>query len=339
MPDIDLKKIQPNRLNPRLEFTKAGLDELADSIKQVGLLEPIVVRPRGDDRYEVVVGERRYRASQQAGLNVIPVVVRNYTDDEVIKLNLIENIHREDLSHIEKGNCAIELLRKFPNKFSTKEQLATVIGVSNQTVHAWIQAAQIVPKPIQTMIAPAEPTSGRIPKGKISGDMAVTIARQVKDEERQVELAQELTRRGIPKPQARKVISEVARQPKKSVQEIFQRTVEEAPVLLPFSKKHADDILIGHKTQTSRKGIYPNIKSGRIVRAAITHFADLEILDVNRKKLGDFNENDAQREGGYTLEQFKDVWKKLHGAWNPNEIVSVIRFRLVRAIGELNDTG
>jgi ParB/RepB/Spo0J family partition protein len=305
----------------------------------VGILEPIIVRPTDNDLYEVVVGERRYRAAQQAGLNVIPVVVKTYTDEEVIELNVIENIHREDLSHIEKGNCAIELLRKFPNKFSTKEQLANILGVSNQAVHAWIQAAQLVPKPIQTMIAPADPTSGRIPKGKISGDMAVTIARQVKDEGRQVELAQELTRRGIPKPQARKVISEVARQPKKSVQEIFQRTVEEAPVLLPFSKKHADDILIGHKTQTSRKGIYPNIKSGRIVRAAITHFADLEILDVNRKKLGDFDENDAQREGGYTLEQFKDVWKKLHGAWNPNEIVSVIRFRLVRAIGELNDTG
>jgi ParB family chromosome partitioning protein len=339
VPDIELRKIQPNRLNPRLEFTKAGLDELSDSIRQVGILEPIIVRPAGNDLYEVVVGERRYRAAQQAGLNMVPVIVRNYTDDEVIELNLIENIHREDLSHIEKGNCAVELLRKFPDKFSTKEQLATIVGVSNQTVHAWIQAAQVVPKPIQTMIAPAEPTSGRIPKGKISGDMAVTIARQVKDEERQVELAQELTRRGIPKPQARKVISEVARQPQKSVQEIFQRTVEEAPILLPFSKKHADDILIGRKTQTSRKGIYPNIKSGRIVRAAITHFADLEILEVNRKKLSDFDENDAQREGGYTLEQFKDVWKKLHGAWNPNETVSTIRFRLVRAVGELNDTG
>lgn len=339
MPNIELRKIQPNRLNPRLEFTKAGLDELSDSIRQVGILEPIIVRPKDNDLYEVVVGERRYRAAQQAGLNVIPVIVKTYTDEEVIELNLIENIHREDLSHIEKGNCAIELLRKFPNKFSTKGQLASILGVSNQAVHAWIQAAQVVPKPIQTMIAPAEPTSGRIPKGKISGDMAVTIARQVKDEERQVELAQELTRRGIPKPQARKVISEVARQPNKSVQEIFQRTVEEAPILLPFSKKHADGILIGRKTQTSRKGIYPNIKSGRIVRAAITHFADLEILDVNRKKLSDFDENDAQREGGYTLEQFKDVWKKLHGAWNPNEMVSVIRFRLVRAIGELNDTG
>ena len=339
MPDVALKKIQPNRLNPRLEFTKAGLDELADSIRQVGLLEPIIVRPVGNDSYEVVVGERRYRAAQQAGLSVVPAIVRQYTDDEVIELNLIENTHREDLSHVEKGNCAIELMRRFPNKFPSKVELAKRLGVNDSAVNQWIQAAQVVPKAIQTMIAPAEPTSGRIPKGKISGDMAVTIARQVKDGKRQIELAQEITRRGIPKPQARKVISEVARQPQRPVQEIFQRMVDEAPVLLPFSKKHADDILVGRKTQTSRKGVYPNIKPGRIVRAAITHFADLEIVDVHRKKLGDFDESDAQREGGYTLDQFKQVWKGLHGGWNPNEVVSIIRFRLVRAVGESNETG
>jgi len=339
VPDMELKKIQPNRLNPRLEFTKTGLDELSDSIRQVGVLEPIIVRPVGKDLYEVVVGERRYRAAHQAGLATVPTIVQQYTDDEVIQLNLIENTHREDLSHVEKGNCAIELMQRFPDRFPSKVELAQRLGVDDSAVNLWIQAAQIVPRAVQRMIAPAEPTSGRIPKGKISGDMAVTIARQVKGEERQTELAQELTRRGIPKPQARKVISEVARQPERPVQEIFQRTVEEAPVLLPFSKKHADDILIGHKTQTSRRGMYPNIKPGRIVRAAITHFADLEILNVNRKKLGGFDENDAQREGGYTLEQFKEVWKKLHGEWNPNETVSVVSFRLVRAVGGPNDMG
>ncbi len=270
MPDVELKKIQPNRLNPRLEFTKAGLDGLSDSIRQVGLLEPIIVRPY-EGEYQVVVGERRYRAAQQAGLDTVPVIIRDYSDDEVIKLNLIENVHREDLGHVEKGNCCVQLLQRFPDKFPTKIKLAETLGVQPQVVTDWIQAARVVPKAVQVMIAPAEPTSGRIPKGKISGDMAVTIARQVKDKERQTELAQELTRRGIPKPQARKVISAVARQPERPVQEIFLRIVDEAPVLLPFSKKHADDVLIGRKTQTSRKGLYPNIKPGKTVRAAITH--------------------------------------------------------------------
>ncbi len=74
MPDIELKKIQPNRLTPRLEFSKAGLDELSDSIRQVGILEPIIVRPSSNESYEIVIGERRYRAAQQVGLDKIPAI-------------------------------------------------------------------------------------------------------------------------------------------------------------------------------------------------------------------------------------------------------------------------
>lgn len=331
MPDIELKKIKPNRLNPRLEFSKAGLDELSDSIKQVGLLEPLILRPR-DDGYEVVVGERRYRAAQQAGLDTVSAIVRDYTDAEVIELNLIENVHREDLTHVEKGNCCVELLRRFPDKFPSQRQLAHRLGVDNSAVAAWVQAAEVVPKAVQEMIAPAEPTSGKIPKGRISGDMAVRIARGVKDEKKQVELAQQIARRGVTKPMARQIITRVAREPQKPVAQVFKETVEEAPIMLPFSKVHADAIVSGVKTQTSRKGVDPKIRPGKVVRAAVTHFADLEIVGVHRKRLGDFNDEDAKREGGYTLEEFKEVWKGLHEEWNPNESVYVIQFRVSRVV-------
>ena len=86
MPDIELTKIKPNRLNPRTEFSKLGLDELSDSMKMVGVLEPVIVREVGDDSYEIVVGERRYRAAQQAGLEVLPVVVKDYNDEEVLEI-------------------------------------------------------------------------------------------------------------------------------------------------------------------------------------------------------------------------------------------------------------
>ena len=99
---LGVRKIQPNRLNPRLEFGKKGLDELSDSIKEKNLLQPIVVRPKGS-RYEVVVGERRYRASQGAGLSEIPAVIHEYSDEEVIELNLVENIQRSDQSAVEKA--------------------------------------------------------------------------------------------------------------------------------------------------------------------------------------------------------------------------------------------
>lgn len=331
MPEIELKKIQPNRLNPRLEFGKVGLDELADSMKQVGMVEPLLVRPRGDG-YEVVVGERRYRAAHQAGLDKVPVIIRDYTDDEVMELNLIENIQREDLSDVEKGNVVKILMERFPEKYPTQDALAHKLGVDPSRISQVLSTVEKVPIEVQKMIAPAEPTTGKIPKGKISGDMAVTIARRIKDEKTQVELAKEISRRGVTKPMARKIITRIAREPKKPVREIFKETVTEAPAFLPFSRAHADSILKGQKTQTSRKGIDPKIKSGAVVRAAITHFADLEVTNVTRKKLRDFDEGDAEREGGYTLEEFKRVWRNLHGEWNPDETVYVIQFRLTRVV-------
>lgn len=331
MPEIELKKIQPNRLNPRLEFSKAGLDELSDSIKQVGLLEPLILRPR-DEGYEVVVGERRYRAAQQAGMETVSAIVRDYSDDEVIEVNLIENIHREDLTHVEKGSCCVQLLRRFPDKFPSQRELARRLGVDHSAVGAWVQASDLVPKAVQQMIAPAEPTSGKIPKGRISGDMAVSIARGVKDEKKQVQLADEIAQRGVTKPMARKIITRVAREPQKPVAQIFREAIEDAPILLPFSKVHADAIVSGVKTQTSRKGVDPKIRPGKVVRAAVSHFADLEIVGVHRKRLGDFNDEDARREGGYTLDEFKQVWRGLHEEWNPNETVSVILFRLAGVV-------
>jgi len=124
--EIELSKIHPNRLNPRLEINIERLNELADSIKQVGLLEPILVRPL-DDEYEVVVGERRYRASQQAGLQKVPAIIHNFTDEQVIELNLIENIQREDLSAVEKGNT---LQKKLLERKSAFLQTPLTIGLN-----------------------------------------------------------------------------------------------------------------------------------------------------------------------------------------------------------------
>ncbi|MCK4933787.1 ParB/RepB/Spo0J family partition protein, partial [Candidatus Bathyarchaeota archaeon] len=112
---LELDRIKPNRLNPRFDINIEKLNELADSIRQVGLLEPIIVRPIGDE-FEVVVGERRYRASQQVGLLQVPAIVRNIADEQVIELNLIENVQREDLNAVEKGNCCRQLLEKYPQK-------------------------------------------------------------------------------------------------------------------------------------------------------------------------------------------------------------------------------
>ena len=128
MPELELKRIQPNKLNPRLRFSKSGLDDLAASIKQYGILEPIIVRPV-NSHFEVVVGERRYRAAQQAGLDEVPVIVREYNDDEVMEINLVENVQREDLSAVEKAKLCQELRQRYPDKYVGWDIIANRIGV------------------------------------------------------------------------------------------------------------------------------------------------------------------------------------------------------------------
>lgn len=336
MPDIVLKKIQPNRLNPRLEFSKAGLDELADSIRQVGLLEPIIVRPK-DAQYEVVIGERRYRAAQQAGLDKVPVIIRDYTDDKVMEVNLIENIQREDLSAVEKAKICRQLMGKFPDKYPSQEKVGERIGVRQSVIAEWMSTLNL-PEEIQRRVAPGT-IQQKMPEGKISYKTAATIARAIKEPAKQKELADELAKRHMPRRAAQAVIRGIAKEPEKPVEQVFREVVLEAPIFLPFSKVHADAILKDVKTQTSRKAKDPRLQLGTTVRAQVTHFADLEITDVYRKKLGNFDDEDARREGGYTLDEFKEVWKALHGEWNPNESVYVIRFRLGRVVGESSDSG
>jgi len=325
MPDIELKKIQPNRLNPRLEFLKVALDELADSIRQVGLLEPIIVRPIDTDRYEVVVGERRYRAAQQAGLDKVPAIIADYTDEQVMEINLVENIQREDLTAVEKGKICRELLTKFPDRYKNGADIARKLGVGETSVRDWLYTTEMPPD-VQRRIAPETERRG-VPAGKVDYRTVVQISHTVKEPEKLTRIVEHIAERHIPRRITSQVTKQIKREPNKPVEEIFREVVEKAPIFLPFSKVHAEAIVKGDKTQTSRKNKDPRLKPGVNVRAQVTHYADLEITDVSRKRLGDFDEEDARREGGYTLEEFKEVWRKLHGEWNPNEYVYVIQFK------------
>lgn len=322
--EIELKKLRPNRLNPRLEFRKEALDELADSIENKGLVEPLVVRPV-EDGYEVVVGERRYRASQQAKLDKVPALVKKYSDDQVIELNLIENIQREDLTAVEKGNSAKQLLEKFPERYANYEALGKAIGIGGGTISNWLTLVEDMSPTVQRMVAPETP-SRAIPKGRMDWRTASQLAHRVKEKSKQVEIAKTLVQRNIRGTAARKVIQEAARNPNKSVEEVVKKVMQ-APASIPFMPVHVQPIRDGVKTQTSRKGMDPRIKVGARIEA-YTKFAELRVVDVSRKKLGDFTEEDAQNEGGYTLDEFRNAWKKLHGSWNPNESVNVIKFKV-----------
>jgi len=329
--EVELKKVKFSGLNPRTVPDPQKLAELAQSIKEVGLIQPVLLRRKGEV-YEVVVGERRVKASQEAGLRKVPAIIRDVRDDQALEMMLIENIQREDLSDVEKGSLVTVLREKFPKKYPSYEEIAFKVGVTRRTVEKWAETMKEVPKEMHKLIAPAEPTTGKIPKGKISAEAARIITRKVKQPEKAVRLAKEVARRGVPRQVLTKVVKKVSLEPEKPVREVFKEVVEEAPVVLPFSHDHYHAVLKGIKTQTSRKAIDPKIKKGSIVHASVTYFADLEVTDAYKKKLGDFDEEDTMREGGYDLEGFKKVWIALHDEWNPNETVNVIRFKLVKTV-------
>ena len=328
--EIDIRQIRPNRLNPRLEVNIERLNELAASIREVGLLEPIIVRPLNGE-FEVVLGERRYRASQQAGLEKVPAVVREYADDEVVQLNLIENVQREELSAIEKGKVCKYLLEECPVKYPSQRAIAEKIGVSPEAVSTWLRTAEVVPEEAQNYIAPST-ISGEVPEGKIDYQTAVRVGRSIQDTERRVEVIKKLAEKRLPVKDRSQVIERVLLEPEKSVDEVFEE-VAESPCTIHFATEDKKSIVDGTKTQISMTEVPdPRVKIGALVHAAIwePHIADLHITSVERKKLRYFNEEDAKKEGGCTLTQFKKKWKETNGQWDDDQLVYIIRFEKVK---------
>jgi ParB family chromosome partitioning protein len=327
--EIELKQIRPSRLNPRLEINIGRLNELAASIREVGLLEPIIVRPV-DDEYEVVVGERRYRASQQAGLEKVPAIIREYSDDQVVQLNLIENVQREDLNAIEKGKVCKYLLENCPEKYPSQSSIADKIGVSSNAISLWLKSVEVVPQEAQKYVAPSA-ISGQIPAGKIDYLTAVKVGRAVEEPEKKIEIIKKLAEKRLPAKERAEVIKKMAEQPEKSIEAAIEE-VAETPLEMHFAAEDKEALLKGTKTQTARTDLPdPKIKAGSIAYATILEprIADLRITEVERKKLRYFDQKDAEREGGFTLDQFKRRWKRTHGEWDDNQLVYVIHFEKV----------
>ena len=129
--ELDINDIEPNRDQPRREFDEVALNELADSIALHGLLQPIVVRPMSNLRYQIVAGERRWRASRIAGLTRVPVVLREMSDRECMELAMIENLQREDLNPVEEALGYRQLIDTYG---LTQDEVATAVGKSRPAV-------------------------------------------------------------------------------------------------------------------------------------------------------------------------------------------------------------
>lgn len=166
---IDL--LRGGKFNPRKDFADAELQELADSIKAKGLVQPIIVRPHPEDQqaFEIVAGERRWRAAQRAGVHIVPVIVRDLNDKEVLELAIIENVQRADLNAIEEAGGYRDLIERFEY---SQEQVADIIGKSRSHVANTLRLLKL-PQSVQ----------GYVQQGKLSAGHARALVGRADAEE------------------------------------------------------------------------------------------------------------------------------------------------------------
>ncbi len=154
--ELDVTKIEPNPDQPRAKFDAAALDALAGSIGSVGLLQPLIVRPLADGRYELVAGERRWRAAQKAGIDRVPAVIRSSPEDERLQAALIENMVREDLNPVEEARACAALVDDLG---ISKEELARRVGRSRAAISNLIRLLDL-PDTVLSLLERGELTEG-----------------------------------------------------------------------------------------------------------------------------------------------------------------------------------
>ncbi len=167
---LALDALQPGRYQPRTRMDETALEELAASVRQHGVMQPILVRPIGAGRFEIIAGERRFRAARAAGLAEVPVIVRDVPDEQALAMALIENIQREDLNPLEQAQAVKRLIDEFRY---THEQAAEAIGRSRSATTNLLRLLNLA-EPVQTMLL-----AGDIDMGHARALLALDRATQI----------------------------------------------------------------------------------------------------------------------------------------------------------------
>jgi len=168
--EVDIESIKPNRKQPRSIFNDEELAELAASIKEIGILQPPVVRKVGDNQYELIMGERRLRAAKLAGLKVIPVIIRETSDNELLREALVENIHRSNLNSLEEAAAYNQMLSDFG---FTHDELAKKLGKSRPVITNTLRLLNLPPS-VQKKL-----TSGALSMGHARALLGLTDPEEI----------------------------------------------------------------------------------------------------------------------------------------------------------------
>jgi ParB family chromosome partitioning protein len=192
---LPVSAIEPNGYQPRRRFDEEGLTALAESIRELGVLQPVLVRPAGAERFELVAGERRWRAAQQAGLRMIPAIVRSTADRGALEQAIVENLHREDLNALEEASAYQQLVDDFG---LTQDEVAKRVGKSRSAVSNTLRLFQLAPA-VQRMVADGRLSAGhaRALLGVDDARVQTGLAQQVVEDELSVRQTERAVREAV----------------------------------------------------------------------------------------------------------------------------------------------
>ncbi len=251
--ELAVDQLQPGKYQPRTHMDQEALKELAESIKTQGVIQPILVRLVADNKYEIIAGERRWRAARMAGLQLVPVVIRDIPDTQALAVALIENIQREDLNPLEQAIGIQRLINEFG---LTHQSAAESLGRSRTAVTNLLRLLELAP-PVRDLLA-----EGKLDMGHARALLALPALRQV-------ELANEIAAKGLSVREVEKRVGELVSRPKPRIPRTIDRDV--ARLQEELAQK------LGTPVQIKQKG------KGR--GALIVEYGSLDQLDELIEKL------------------------------------------------------
>lgn len=233
--EIPISRIQANAYQPRREFDPESLKELAASIRESGVLQPVVVR-RTAAGFELIAGERRLRAAKEAGLQTVPAIVRDVSEDEMLGLALVENIQRDDLNPMELARSYLLMMKKFN---LTQEEVASRLGLSRPAVANTLRLLEL-PQSVQDMVA----------SGKLSAGHARAIL-SVQGDEARLALAQEILERGLSVREAEARAAAISEGPSSRTEHVQEKPPHIKPLEARLAEKLGTRV---HIIEGKRKG-------------------------------------------------------------------------------------
>ena len=254
--DLAVEFLQRGKYQPRRDMNAEALEELASSIRTQGVMQPLIVRKIDNEKYEIIAGERRWRAAQQAGLDVVPVVVREVSDEAAIAMALIENIQREDLNAMEESLALIRLQQEFQ---LTQQQVADAVGKSRSAVTNLMRLASLEPE-VQQLLERGDLELGHAKcLLALEGAKQINAARTVASVNMTVRQTEAMIKK-ILSGVSGKPTSEVSNSP--DIKHLEDQISEKigAPVQIQHSAKGAGRLILKYNSVDELDGILAHIK-------------------------------------------------------------------------------